>query len=375
MLPADEMTDTPPAAPPGAQRVVLAGPWSLRRGGELPSLTLVYETWGELNAARDNAVLIYTGLSPSSHAAATAAHPEAGWWEYVIGPGKPIDTRRWFVVCVNSLGSCFGSTGPASLDPRSGRPYRLRFPYLSVEDIAHAGWDVVRSLDIERLRVVIGASLGGMSALALAIEYPEAVDQLVTISAATHATPSAIALRSLQREIIRSDPAWRDGDYASGAGPVQGMRLARKLGLISYRSAEEWLIRFGRERVEPSPAAFDPQFQVEAYLDANAGKFAQHFDANCYLYLSRAMDDFDIAEHGGSAGAGLSRIQARRTLVVGVETDSLFPLYQQREIAEGLDELGREVEFVALPSLQGHDAFLVDTARYTPLLRDFFARA
>lgn len=377
-MPSAAKLDEPLSLSPATKQVALPSPFPMRRGGVLPRVQIAYETWGTLNSKRDNAVLLFTGLSPSAHATSSPQDPTPGWWEFMIGPGRPIDTREYHVVCVNSLGSCFGSTGPASIDRRTARPYRLRFPALTIEDIARAAHEALGALDIQHLRAVVGASLGGMSALAFAIEFPEKVDSLVTISAATHAAPYAIAIRSLQREMIRSDPAWNGGDYAPGAGPIQGMRLARKLGLTSYGSALVWQQRFGNERVpdaEISRQAFGVEFQIESYLDANARKFVGNFDANCYLHLSRTMDWFDMAEHGGTRAAGIKKIRARRSLVVGVESDILYPTWQQREIAELLQRAGRDVTFVALPSEHGHDSFLIDKDRFGPVVADFFSGA
>jgi homoserine O-acetyltransferase len=357
-----------------ARRIVrLPGPFTMRNGGVLPQVDVAYETWGVLSPARDNVLLLLTGLSPSAHARSSAEDPTPGWWEEMIGPGQAIDTNRFHVVCVNSLGSPHGSTSPASIDPRSGRPYRLTFPVLTIEDIATAAREALRALGLPRVRVVVGPSLGGMTALAYAIQFPDEVYALVTISSAARATPFAIAVRSVQREAIRSDPQWRGGDYEQ-PGPVNGLRVARKLGLITYRSAAEWRQRFSRERVgvrEAGGSPFSVEFEVEAYLEMHAEKFVGTFDANCYLYLSRSMDLFDVAEHGGSVEAGLSRIRARRTLVVGVETDFLFPLDQQEEIATLLERAGRDVRFVRLPSIQGHDSFLVDYDRFGPTVGSF----
>jgi homoserine O-acetyltransferase len=354
----------------------LPGPYRMRHGGVLPVVEIAYETWGELAAAKDNVLLLVTGLSPGAHARSSAVDPSPGWWEDMVGPGQAIDTDRFFVVCVNSLGSCHGSTGPASINPATGERYRLAFPALTLEDVAAAAREALRALGLDRVRAVVGPSMGGMTALAYAIQFPQEVDNLVTISSAARATPFAIAIRSLQREAIRSDPAWRGGDYPEGQGPSTGLRLARKLGLITYRSAREWRERFGRERVEvrsPEEGMFAPEFEIEAYLEAHASKFVGAFDANCYLYLSRSMDLFDVAEHGGSVEAGLGRIRAAKTLVIGVETDFLFPLDQQEEIASVLRRQGREVRFEALPSIQGHDSFLVDMARFCPVIGDFLA--
>ncbi len=349
--------------------------FQMHRGGSLSQVDLAYETWGALNDKRDNAVLLYTGLSPSAHAASSADDPSPGWWEEMLGPGRPIDTRRYFVVCVNSLGSCYGSTGPASPDPVSGNPYRLDFPVLSIEDIAAAGYEVIKALGIQRLHSVVGASMGGMSALAFCTLFPHAASGLVTISSAARAEPFAIALRSLQREMIRSDHGWKNGNYPAEQPPVQGMRLARKLGMITYRSGEEWNRRFGRERIaaEHTPGdLFCIDFEIESYLESHANKFVGQFDPNCYLYLSRAMDLFDVGEHSGCVATELGKSTVERALVIGAETDFLFPLHQQEELVECLHHPDREVEFVVLPSLQGHDSFLVDMDRFRPPVSRFF---
>jgi homoserine O-acetyltransferase len=291
----------------------------------------------------------------------------------MVGPGKPIDTDRLFVVCANSLGSCFGSTGPASVDPATGRPYGLDFPELTVEDIAAAAHEVMRALAIERPHAVVGASLGGMTALAYAISHAPEVERMVIISAAARASAFAIAIRSLQREIIRSDPAWRGGHYAPDQQPLTGMCLARKLGLISYRSAQEWQQRFGHHEVaKRGEQPFGILYEIESYLDYNARKFVGGFDANCYLYLSRSMDLFDAAAHGGTLEAAMGRLHAGRTLIIGVVSDVLFPLYQQQELADALRDAGRDVRLTRLDSINGHDSFLIDRERFAPAVRDFF---
>ncbi len=364
----------------GATKYIhLDGPFPMHRGGALPEVTLAYETWGELSPKRDNVIVLFTGMSPSAHAASSLEDPSRGWWEFMIGPGRAIDTTRHFVVCFNNLGSCFGSTGPASVNPETGHPYRLDFPELSVEDIVRSQREALRKMGIERVQAAVGASLGGMSALALAVMYPGEVDELAIISAATRATPFAIAIRSLQRDCIKSDPAWRGGLYPEGEQPRDGMRLARKLGLMSYRSPEEWLQRFGRGRVEwmdePGTQPFDIEFQVESYLEANALKFVKLCDANAYLYLSRTMDLFDLGEHAddGVPATAMAKIRARRALVLGVETDFLYPLWQQKEIADALKASGISTHYMPMPSVQGHDSFLVDKTRFIPVVAEFFA--
>ena len=351
------------------------GDFVLHRGGVLKEVIIAYESWGTLSDNHDNVVLVFGGLSPSAHACSSELDPSDGWWEYMIGPGKPIDTNRYYVVGVNSLGSCFGSTSPSSINPETNEVYGLDFPDLSIEDLAKSAHHALLDIGIDHVHAVVGSSMGGMSSLAYALMYPDEVDHLVTISAATRALPFTIAMRSLQREIIRCDPGFKQGRYKLDEEPACGMVLARKLGLMSYRAAEEWHQRFNRARVAPerrSKERFGIEFEVESYLDYNARKFVKTFDANSYIYLSRAMDLFDVAEHGGSVNAGLAKIQAKSSLVIGVETDILFPIQQQQEIADGIQKSGRPVEFVQLDSINGHDSFLVDEAHFAPVMRAFF---
>jgi homoserine O-acetyltransferase/O-succinyltransferase len=362
------------------QTLPLPDPFRLYRGGSLTGARIAYESWGKLNAARDNAILLFTGLSPSAHAAATEADPSPGWWQAMIGPALAIDTNRYFVVCVNSLGSCFGSTGPASVDPATGRRYRLDFPEVAVEDIASAGFEAVRALGIERLSAVMGSSLGGSLAVAFAALHPQGARRLVSISGSAAASPFAIALRSVQREAIMRDPDWQGGNYAPENPPRNGMRLARKLGTITYRSAAEWRQRFGRQPIAGLALGSDPfapRFAVEGYLEAQAERFIRVYDPNCYLYLSRAMDRFDLAEHGGSYAAALAASGREggleRALVLGVESDFLYPIHEQAAIAETLGQVGVETRFTRLPSIQGHDAFLVDIPRFDAEIRAFLA--
>lgn len=363
--------------------LALPSPFAMKRGGELNGAHVAYETWGTLNAARDNAVLVLTGLSPSAHMTSCEEDPSPGWWEEMAGPGKAIDTTRWFVICVNSLGSDKGSTCPASIDPATGQPYRLSFPPLALEDVANAAHAVVAHLGIERLACLIGCSMGGMSALAYMLLHPGSVRAHISVDTAPQAQPFAIAIRSLQREAIRLDPQFNDGQYdihaeQGGAYPDLGMSIARKLGVITYRSAMEWNGRFARIRLDPDQREDEPfgrEFQVESYLEGHAQRFVRNFDPNSYLYLSRASDWFDIAEYGhGSVLEGLKRIRIEQAMVIGVSTDILFPLQQQEQIAEGLEAAGARVEFVALDSPQGHDAFLVDIEHYSPAIGGFLNR-
>lgn len=359
----------------GCKAVNIAERFRMHRGGYLQSPTIAYETWGELSAKKDNAILLFSGLSPSAHASSSPENPASGWWEEMIGAGLPLDSDHFFVICVNSLGSCFGSTGPASIDPNTGGPYRLKYPTLTLEDVAAGGYEVLKHLGIERLHTVIGCSMGGMSALAFCVTYPDAAEGLISVSSAVRSLPFGIAVRSLQREMIQKDPKWLGGDYDPADPPLVGQRLARKLGMITYRSAEEWERRFGRERIagEGDPTTpFYGDFAVESYLESQANKFTGQFDPNCYLYLSRASDLFDLAEHGGSLKAGFARMRLRRALVVGVTSDILFPLHQQQELARGLEAVVDTVRFEALDCIKGHDSFLADMDAFRPVISSYF---
>ncbi|MGI9204144.1 MAG: homoserine O-acetyltransferase MetX [Woeseiaceae bacterium] len=351
------------------------GQLTMHRGGILAAPTIAYETWGTLQGKGDNAIIIFTGLSPSAHAASSPKNPAAGWWEDMIGSGLPLDTDRFFVICINSLGSCFGSTGPASVNVDTGEPYRLTFPTLSLEDVADGGFEVVRQLGLERIHTTIGCSMGGMTALAFCVRHPQLGGRMISISSATRALPFSIAIRSLQREMIVKDPRWAGGNYEADAPPVTGQRLARKLGMMTYRSPREWEQRFGRERISlemHSDELFFGDFAVESYLENHANRFTGQFDANCYLYLSRASDLFDLAEHGGSIAAGFSKLSLERAMVIGVTTDLLFPIRQQRELAEGLRAEVPNVEFVELDCIKGHDSFLVEMDAFRPVISRFF---
>ena len=367
--------DATGALPDARQYFALSSPFAMKRGGALKGARLAYETWGSLAPDRDNAVLILTGLSPSAHAASNEVDPSPGWWQEMLGPGKPIDTNRWFVICANTLGSCKGSTGPASINPETDERYRLDFPELSLEDAANAAHELVTGLGIDRLACLIGNSMGGMSALAYLSLHPGSVRSHISISTAAQAQPFAIAIRSLQREAIRLDPNWNFGRYNDEHYPDAGMSIARKLGVITYRSSMEWVGRFARIRLDSEQRDDDPfsaEFQIESYLDGHARRFVRSFDPNAYLFLSRASDWFDVAEYGhGRAADALAAIRIEHALVIGVSTDILFPLSQQEEIADGLRKGGANVEFVALDSPQGHDAFLVDIESFGGAIAPF----
>jgi homoserine O-acetyltransferase len=361
--------------PSATQFLHIEDPLSFKKGGVLPSFTLAYETWGELNADRSNAVLILTGLSPSAHAASSEADPSPGWWEPMIGPGAPIDTDRFHVISLNSMGSCKGSSGPASENPETGRPYRLDFPELCVEDIAASANMLVTRLGINQLCTMVGPSMGGMSALAYLQSNTQGARHFLTISSSPNSAPFSIAVRSLQRELIVSDPDWKDGNYDEENWPVKGMRMARKLGMLSYRSSEEWRTRFGRRTQDYFPTElFGMNYEVESYLEAAARRFVRSFDPCSYLYLSRAMDWFNVADGYPDLATALAGISLKSACVIGVETDILFPAYQQKEIADALSQNGVDTCFTNLESLLGHDAFLVDYDHFNPHIEAYFDR-
>ena len=331
-------------------------------GGVLPEFTLAYETWGRLSAARDNAVLLHTGLSASSHARSHANNPNPGWWEDFIGPGSAIDTNRFFVICSNLLGGCYGSTGPASTDPRSGRPYATDFPILTVDDMVRAQLALLDHLGIERVHASSGASLGGMQSLSIAAMAPERVGRVVSISAALRSHPQSIAFRFVQRQAVMADADWRGGHYYGLSFPHRGQKIAREMGTITYRSGPEWQERFGRARADDRVGPrLDEDFEVERYLLHQGEKFCLQYDANSYLYISKAMDLFDLTDTARGQPA-IERITCP-TLVIGASSDLLFPVWQQRELAGALRKQGAAVTYVELDAPYGHDTFLIDRER------------
>lgn len=365
--------------PPASRFVNLPAGFSMKRGGNLHEARVAYETFGKINSQRDNVILILTGLSPNAHVTSCSEDPTPGWWEQMVGLGKPIDTNRWFVICINSLGSCKGSTGPATIDPFTGKPYGIDFPELSIEDIADATAHVVHFLGFERIACVIGTSMGGMTALSLLQRYPYLARCHINISGAVHSLPFSIAIRALQRDAICNDPAWQFGQYSATHYPLQGMITARKLGLITYRSAEEWRSRFGRTQSTLSLSKikgnFSGEFDIEHYLDINARRFAENFDPNSYLYLSQSIDKFDLANmsHPSDTRNELAKIKLEHALILGVNSDILFPKEQQIEIAEGLSFGGTKTYMKILHSIEGHDAFLVDIKNFGAEIKSFLA--
>lgn len=398
------------------------GPLFLDNGGVLHEFELAYESWGSLNEDKSNAILIHTGLSASSHAKSHDKNQKPGWWEKFIGPGLSIDTNKFFVVCTNVIGGCYGSTGPSSIDPFDGDRYATRFPIVTVNDMVRAQHRLITShFGIDKLYASVGASMGGMQSLAFATEFPDSVSRVVSISGCARSHPYSIAMRHTQRQVLMADPNWKRGFYYDGVPPHVGMKLAREIATITYRSGPEWEQRFGRDRADPTKTpALCPDFLIETYLDHAGEKFCLEYDPNSLLYVSKAMDLFDLGNVDRSRAAekraesrekfngseedsnttqsgsdstltcslpstpykeqprdrvedlsrsdlvqGMKPMANHKTLVLGVDSDILFPSWQQKEIAETLKagssepekityiELGQDI------SLFGHDTFLL----------------
>ncbi|KAH7061143.1 Alpha/Beta hydrolase protein [Macrophomina phaseolina] len=278
---------------------VCKDPILLDWGGILPEFKIAYESWGKLNADKTNAILLHTGLSASSHAHSTEANPKPGWWEKFIGPGKPLDTDKYFVICTNVIGGCYGSTGPSSIDPANGERYATRFPILTMEDMERAQFKLLDHLGIEKLYASVGSSMGGMLSLAAGALFPERVGRVISISGCARSHPYSIAMRHTQRQVLMMDPNWNRGFYYTGVPPHTGMKLAREIATVTYRSGPEWEQRFGRRRADPSKQpALCPDFLIETYLDHAGEKWCLEYDANSMLYVSKAMDLFDLGlEH------------------------------------------------------------------------------
>ncbi len=361
--------------PAAASRIAIAtesDPFVTEHGDVLPSVEIAYETWGTLNAARDNVVLVLHALTGDAHVAAHGPDDQPGWWDVLIGPGRAVDTNRYFVVCSNLLGSCYGSTGPRSIDPRTGRRYNLRFPLITVRDIVAAQARLLDRLGIEQLHAVIGGSLGGMQALEWAAMYPERVERAIPIATSGRFSPQGIAYNEVQRRAIMLDPGWKGGEYEDGEGPRQGLAIARMVGMITYQSDELMARRFGRSTEARYTAwpAFKTRYDVEGYLHYQGDKLVRRFDANSYLYLTRAMDSHDLGRGRGGYERGLRRIAAR-VLMVSVSSDILFPPYQARDVAKRLRDLGRDAAYCEIESPNGHDAFLNDAEKLAPAVQEF----
>ncbi len=367
-----------PAASVGAvesRRAHFDQPLLLRSGGIMPAYDLVYETYGTLNAAGSNAVLVCHALSGSHHVAGYYADEpkNVGWWDNMIGPGKPIDTDRFFVVGVNNLGGCHGSTGPSSIDPATGKPWGARFPMMAVIDWVHTQARLADLLGIGAWAAVVGGSLGGMQALRWTITYPERVRHAVVVAAAPFLTAQNIAFNDVARQAILTDPEFHGGNfYDHGAHPWRGLRLARMLGHITYLSVDQMAEKFGRELRDGSLSfGYDVEFEVESYLRYQGDKFAEFFDANTYLLMTKALDYFDPArEADGNLAAALAKAQAA-FLVVSFTTDWRFAPERSLEIVHALVASGKEVSYMESDCRYGHDSFLMDDKPYQDVVRAY----
>jgi homoserine O-acetyltransferase len=375
------MAPKPPITPASvgpvvARRLRFDAPLACRGGGSLPAYDLVYETYGRLNAERSNAVLVCHALNASHHVAGYYADDpnNAGWWDNMIGPGKAVDTDRFFVIGVNNPGSCFGSTGPMSVNPATGKPYGSGFPVVTCEDWVEVQARLADRLGIRRFAAVMGGSLGAMQALQWAISYPERIANAIVVAATPKLTAQNIAFNEVARRAIVTDPDFHGGDfYLHGVKPKRGLRLARMIGHITYLSDDAMMEKFGRVLRSGSIGYhFDVDFEVESYLRYQSDKFAEYFDANTYLLITRALDYFDPAHaHGGNLSAALAPATAR-FLVVSFTSDWRFSPARSREIVKALIDNRRDVAYAEIDAPHGHDAFLLDDERYHAVVRAYF---
>jgi homoserine O-acetyltransferase len=358
---------------PGGRRFASIGALQVERGDRIPVVRVAYETWGELDATASNAVLILHALTGDSHVAGEAGpgHPTAGWWKNIVGPGKPIDTDKWFVVAPNMLGGCQGTTGPATHSPR-GSEWGAGFPYLTIRDQVAAQAAFSTTIGVERWAAVIGGSMGGMQALEWAVSYPDRLDRVAVLAAPAASSADQIALNSVQLDAVRGDHRFADGDYyeaSDGDGPHRGLALARRMALLNYRSPAELNERFERSwEGELSPLGAGGRYAVESYLDFHGNKFTRRFDANSYITLVEAMNSHDIGRGRGGAVAALARVTAK-ALVVGITSDRLFPLANQEFIAANLGTHIAGDAPIVIDSEFGHDGFLIEDAVVGPHLR------
>jgi homoserine O-acetyltransferase len=395
----DTDTDNPSTRSVGTTRtsyVRLSDPFPLECGQTLPEVTLAYETYGTLAPDRGNAILACHALSGDAHAAGYSDDPSQpsavdgvgadergirprgglGWWDGMIGPGKAFDTDHYFVICVNVIGSCRGSTGPTSINPATGRPYRTDFPVVTVGDMVRAQRELLRRLDVPYLLATSGGSLGGMQALEWAVRYPDLVRGCIPIASTARLAPMGLAWSAIGRNAIMADPAWNGGQYADDAQPTAGLAIARMIGHVTYLSAQSIADKFGRRLQEGDDYSysFGVDFAIESYLRYQGDSFTRRFDANSYLYLSRALSYFDLARSygDGSLGAALARARAR-FLILSFSSDWLYPPSDSADLAAALRANGADVEDHVIPSTYGHDAFLLEEAAQTPYIRRFLA--
>jgi len=357
-----------------AQQLRFSQPLALTSGAVLADYTLVYETYGTLNAERSNAVLVCHALNASHHVAGTDGQGDVGWWDNLVGPGKPLDTERFFVIGVNNPGSCFGSTGPMHVNPATGKPYGADFPVVTVEDWVDAQARLVERLGISQLAAVLGGSLGGMQALAWALRYPDRIRHCIGVATAPNLSAENIAFNEIARRAIITDPEFHGGHYYEhGAVPRRGLRIARMIGHVTYLSDDMMGAKFGR-RLRDGAISFDydVEFEIESYLRHQGDKFSDYFDANTYLLITRALDYFDPASaHGGDLARTFANVRAK-FLLVSFTTDWRFSPARSREIVEALIANDRDVSYAEIDAPHGHDAFLLDDPRYHRVVAAYF---
>ena len=354
-------------------------PFPLESGATLGPVTVAYETYGRLNADRSNAILICHALSGSGHAAGYHAADDAkpGWWDECIGPGKAFDTDRFFVICSNVIGSCYGSTGPMFTDPATDRPYGLRFPVVTIGDMVRAQVKLIDHLGIDQLLCVAGGSMGGMQVLEWAAHHPQRVKSAMPLATTAHHSPMLIAFSEVGRQAIYADPYWANGDYyLNEKKPDAGLAVARMVGHITYLSEQSMHAKFGRrlQHLEQYGYEFDTEFEVESYLKYNGNSFTRRFDANSYLYVTKAMDYFDLAQPTGVLAAAFADSIHLKYLVVSFTSDWLYPSYHSKELVSALTAAGADVTYLDIKSSWGHDAFLLEVETMTELLGSFLDR-
>jgi len=359
------------------KHLTFAGPpqeMTLECGRTLGPITLAYETYGELNEARDNAILAVHALSGDAHAAGyhSPRDKQPGWWDIMIGPGKAFDTRKYFLICSNIIGGCKGSTGPSSIDPCTGRPFGLSFPMVTVRDWVDTQKVLIDHLGIKRLLGVVGGSTGGMQVLQWVVSYPEMVRLAIPIATTSKLSAQAIAFNEVGRLAIQSDPNWREGDYYGKAVPRRGLTIARMIGHITYLSDRSMHQKFGRRLQDKSAYGYDfrTDFQVESYLRYKGDHFVNRFDANSYLYITKAMDYFDLTQAYGSLEKAFAGCKTR-FLVISFSSDWLFPTYQSKEIVSALRRVDADAIFTEIQTDYGHDAFLLESQQLSSLITNF----
>jgi len=354
-------------------------PFTLESGTTLSPVTLAYETYGQLNEACSNAILICHALSGSAHAAGYHALDDRkpGWWDDCIGPGKAFDTNRFFVICSNVLGSCYGSSGPKEINSLTGKPYGLSFAVVTVGDMVRAQKKLIDDLGIERLLCVAGGSMGGMQVLEWAARYPQRLHAAIPLASTAHHSPMLIAFSEVGRQAIYADPYWNNGDYyAQNKKPDAGLAVARMVGHITYLSEDSMKDKFGRrlQFQEKYGYEFETEFEIESYLKYNGNNFTRYFDANSYLYVTKAMDYFDLSLPTGSLMAAFADSEHLKFLVVSFTSDWLYPSYHSKELVSALTAVGIDVTYLDIKSSWGHDAFLLEVETMTTLIQSFVGR-